>query len=255
MLSRGWNCYDSQLPLVVPEHCGEAAGATIRWWERSPDRQDDFPREKGYVTHLVEATADGKRVGYVRVGYADEELSYEASPTGLHFLAEHAGWCFDPDQEDARSLWCRVHLYAKRTPLSLAKRGKNTPFWMLREEDAPGAATIASDLAPILEWGQELRKKWLRWASTPSVAYSYVDNGQRSGVDWRRRGIGQEMYIHAARHLGSRGKVLARSSNLSPSAMALWNGMEASPAVRTAYLRLPTVRGGTSRKLVLDYRQ
>lgn len=247
-----WCGYDSALPLVEPEDCGEQAGATIRFWARSPDRVDDVGWEKGYVAHLVEACGGGRRVGYLRIVYATAEQSYEVAPTGLHFLASNRGWCLQFD--DQRELWLRAHLYARQTPRSFRGLAHPPAPWHLSKKDVPDSETVAADLAVIAAYGETERRRWLRWATIPTIAYSRVDDGEQSGTSWQRRGVAQAMYIAGARRLGARGMVLAAAVCQSPSAQALWAHFEAAPDVKTRRLRLPAGRGRQRLGLVLDYR-
>jgi hypothetical protein len=222
----------------------------LRWLEQSTHPADLHC--DGWVTHMVEATSGETFVGHLRVSYVTRESSFAAAPDGLHFMSEHRGWCLSFD--DPKELWCRAHLYASKTPKSLLGRPNPPATWSLSRSIAPSPAVLEQDLLELHKIGERERELQLRRSSNPVVAFVRVDDGDRTGINWRRRGIGQEMYRFAAQELGTRGLVLMASSLQSPDAQALWARFESDPEMPTRQIRVPGSERSSETRLVLDYR-
>ena len=226
-------------------------GLLLHWHEKSPHAADAHPETTGWIIHMVEAVCGDTTVGHLRVEYVTRESSYAAAPDGLHFMAINRGWCLDFD--DLTDLWIRAHIHAEVTPLSLRRLPSSPAPWQLERAHAPAPDVIENDLRELHALGERERRTWLRDHATPKTAFVRVDDGERSGTDWRRRGIAQSMYRLAAQELGTRGLVLMASSLQSPSAQALWAHFEGDPQMPTKRVKVP---GSKSRelRLVLDYR-
>ncbi len=207
----------------------------LLWLEESPHPSDVYSIARGWSVHMVQALHDECQIGHLRVAYVTDEDCRRVAPTGLHFMAQFRGWCLNFD--DPVDLWIAAHLHASRTPISLRGSAALSPSWGLTRALAPAPPLLEQDLAALAAAYEPERESWLAHVTTPDVAFAYVDDGERTGSDWRRRGVAREMYRLAARVLGERGLVLRASTLQSDAAQAMWASFEADPT-------MPTVRRG-----------
>lgn len=228
-------------------------GVRLRWLEHSTHPSDLHCEESGWITHMVEACYNDTNVGHLRVSYVTPESSRAAAPDGLHFMSVNRGWCLRFD--DPVELWIRAHLYAEKTPLSLRDDPDRPAPWGLSRSHAPSLDVLEQDLRVLHEIGERKRKELLSYSSDPTIDFARVDNGERSGTNWQRRGIATGMYLLAAQELGARGMVLAASSLQSPEAEALWVHFESNPEIPTSRVKVPWPHPLKETRLILDYRK
>lgn len=220
------------------------------WQEQSSHPSDDPATSNGWVTHMVVARVGPTPIGRLRISYSTKESSYRDNPDGLSFFSEHRGWCLD--FSDPRKLWVQAHIYAKLRPKSLQHH--SVSLYELSEEMAPEPRVIEDDLSVIRELGELERERWLAWTQIPTIAFAFVEDGTKGGVDWRRRGVASDMYRLGAIELGRRGLVLGASGIQSDSAKALWKHFEADPVIQTARIKVARYGKEEVEQLVLDYR-
>jgi hypothetical protein len=228
-------------------------GVLLRWLEHSTHPSDLHCETTGWITHMVDANHGEAYVGHLRVSYMTPESSRAAAPDGLHFMNANRGWCLN--FEDPKELWCRAHLYAQKTPLSLRGLPDAPAPWGLSRALAPSLDVIEHDLLELHERGERERKEFIVRCINPEVTFVRVDDGNRSGTDWRHQGVASAMYALAARELGTRGMVLMASSLQSADAEALWAHFENDPGMPTRRIRVPGSKKPKETCLVLDYRK
>lgn len=224
----------------------------VHWLEESPHPSDIGIVGAGWSTHMVEATWGETRVGYLRISYATREGSLRGAPTGLHFMSSNRGWCLRFD--DPVELWLRAHLYAEKAPSSLRRKGDARPVWMLSREDAPTISEIEEDLARLNREAEVEREKWLKACGIPTIAFARVDDGEKTGVNWRRRGVAKKMYRVAGEELAKKDMVLMASTLQSAEAKALWESFERDLEMPTRWLSVENSKSGEVNRLVLDFR-
>ena len=228
-------------------------GVHLRWLEHSTHPSDLHCETTGWITHMVEASREAAYVGHLRVSYMTPESSLAAAPDGLHFMNVNRGWCLNFD--DPKELWCRAHLYAERTPLSLRGLPDAPAPWSLSSTIAPSLDVIEHDLLELHERGERERKELIVRCINPTIAFVRVDDGHHSGTDWRHQGIASAMYVLAARELATRGMVLMASTLQTTDAQALWAHFENDPQMPTRRVRIPGSKKPKETCLILDYRK
>jgi GNAT superfamily N-acetyltransferase len=180
-----------------------------------------------YIIDRVSAWADGKRIGYLKIAHvASSRLKNIKSI--WHYQSYFQGWCVglhklknEPEDRpvDYGSLWRGVHLYAKANPASSHKN-----YWCLEAKDTPDRKTIEADLRIVARKYLPDLKRFIRErANFAYVDYIHVDD------EFRRQGIGTQLYVLGAMWLATHRKIALHGSSLqSDSAKAVWADMIAS---------------------------
>lgn len=180
-----------------------------------------------YIIDQISARANGKKIGYLKMAHvASSRLKNIKSI--WHYQSSFQGWCLgldrfkgDPENKpvDYGSLWLGVHLYARINP---ASNDKN--YLSLKAKDIPDRETIEADLRVVARKYLPNLKRFIRERSDfVYVDYIHVDD------EFRRQGIGTQLYILGAMWLATSRKLALHGSSLqSDSAKATWQKMISS---------------------------
>lgn len=226
----------------------------LSWWDQSPERGDQGPLDSAIGTHLLTAEdpMTGERAGYLKISHTNDALCAAAYPTLLHFVARNSGWYIDTTNPGRA--WKQAHHYAQRCPASITAAGRHVRAGALTDTDIPDPATIAADLDILIADRADQYREWRECFAVPYVAYSEVAcaRGTRPGFG-RRQGIGMSLYLAAAKHLGTQGRVLRASGIQSDAAAHLWEHLRRVAGDHMTAVTV-TYHGQTRTYAALDYR-
>lgn len=253
--------FDPQVPGIPGDgtpvllHTDEARGLTFTWYDISRRKQDWQSRERGYlVSRLVVTDAADREVGYLNVTHTTAEMVAAELPTPFHWADENTGTSFGfgyYDEVSPQRIWASAYQALRTTPPSADGKG----LWVISEQDAP---TDPDVLVRELAWAEaqfaEQVCQFVRNLSIPFVDYSFLDH-TATGPDGavvrlRGTGIGQLMYVLAAKRLAEQGKVLRASGIQSEEAEALWRRLLANPDVPTREVTVGPQGGQYGRHVV-----
>lgn len=243
-------------PVVL--HTDTERGLTYTWHDLSPRDGDRSLIERGYIISrlVLTHTATGAEVGGLSIGHSNRALVNAVFANAFEWADENTGMNIgyayrDADAISDAHIWAAAYNYLRIRPPSAA----GSRSWTLGALDAP---TDPQVLKAELRTAERMLAKevtaFVRQLSTPYVDFSEVDYATPEGTPLRGTGIGRQMYLLAAQHLGTMGMVLRASGCQSDLAQGLWARLAADPTVPTRKTRT-TYRATKQVKvnLCLDY--
>lgn len=224
----------------------------FKWIEST----DEVSVNQGWIVHELKAFLDGDEVGYIKASYIPEERFEKVFPTVFHYLSNVRGKLIlnrgdgksvgsnrDEFPDDIKDFAESLHQYA---------RGE-----MRTHPDYPAYGDEVSEekWAEIAEYYVEKYKerygddysRFREWyVNKPYVDYINVKR------EYRRRGIGFQLYKRMAEILGERGMVLYASSLQSEEAQAAWEKLKEVLPVKTTTEE--TDYGEKKKRYYIDFR-
>lgn len=227
----------------------------IEDWERG---------RKGFIVHQLnaylepqsEAFSSGRQVGYIKISYIPSEDVDYYYPTIFHYLDAARGWTIldydsynDPgeypgDQEFAKE----AHNRARSNPF---KRLKDFPHYTEYDEvsDERWEELAEYYKEKIVETYKDDFERYLKYhVDKPIVHYIHVDE------EYRRRGIGFNLYKKMAKVLADKGMGLYASGLQSEYAEKAWSKLKEVLPVRKKTMPAPLAKGKTKTRYLIDYR-
>lgn len=252
-------------------HRDTTRGLTYTWYNLSRRPQDFQSLTGGHivsrlaVTYRTEAGEDIE-VAYLNVTHSTKEL-LASLPSIFHWAEENSAASFGLGMaaEDGRTvsderIWAGGYTHLDVEPPSM--RGQR--HWgTFSESQAPTDPTVlAQEIEFLAATFRKQQRGFLRCLSTPFVDYSHVDS-EREALrtpghpgNLRGTGIGRSMYLLAAQHLASMGKILRASGLQSQDAEGLWQRLVADPEIPTRRTQVTWYRSVAKRTTTywcLDY--
>ena len=270
-------------PVVLHTEIHKPTGGTLTYTWHNLSNRHSLRLKCGYIiseltlTYTVPATApigagDTFQVGRLSIIHTTKEVLADVFPTVFHWADRNTSANFGaafrkaPGSVTDADLWAGAYNHLSRV-LGRPSSAINNHHWTFSAADAPTDSTVlAAELKTVENHYRTMMRDFLRYVSVPMINYAHLDDGlhnDRFSVDhpahpgnMRGQGYGRTMYILAARHLGTMGRVLRASDIQTEAAQALWTRLAADPALpvrktRTTYWQ--PVEDRTKTHWCLDY--
>jgi hypothetical protein len=194
-------------PISIPKYRIDLSIKQDRWWDL-------------YNFTIV---VDEENIGLIRISVINIGRAQEAMPTAWDYMNATQGWSLRT--QDLTHTWLHAHLHAGRAPQSIDKAP-----WAIFESDYPCGDAMRADLVHLdrAKGYSKARDAFMRSRRDfAMVDWINIEDGSRnrSGINWRRMGLGSMLYRHAAKYMATLGYPIFSSTIISDAAKTCWKKM------------------------------